>query len=168
MDQLIFVVTFLTALGTALLAGNFFAFSAFLMKALRGLSAERGIVAMQAITAAIRSPVFLVVFFGTAALAAVLSGIAILEWSTRPGACYLLAGCLLFLMGAFPVTMMRNVPLNNELARAAPDTKDGRDVWNRFQASWAMWNHIRTVTSLLSCAAFVMALIEGGNPFGAR
>jgi uncharacterized membrane protein len=167
MAQLTFAVTFLAALGTALLAGNFFAFSAFLMKALSRLSAERGIVAMQAITAAIKSPLFLVVFFGTAALAAILSGIAILEWGS-PGSCYLLAGSLLFLMGAFPVTMMRNVPLNNRLSGAAPDTKDGREFWQQFQSSWGMWNHIRTATALLACAAFVMALVETGNPYSAR
>ena len=63
----------LAALGAALLAGNFFAFSTFLMKALKGLSAERGIVAMQAITMAIKSLSFLIVFFGTAVLSAVLA-----------------------------------------------------------------------------------------------
>lgn len=167
MEQFIFVATLVAALGTALLAGNFFAFSAFLMRALGGLSAERGIVAMQAVTAAVKSPLFLIVFFGTAAVAAVLSGIAILDWG-RPGSCFLLAGCLFFLMGAFPITMMRNVPLNNELARAAPDTKEGRDFWKRFQSSWGMWNHARTLTSLAACASFIMALVEGGNPFAAR
>jgi uncharacterized membrane protein len=95
-DQLIFVVTILAALGAGLLAGNFFAFSVYLMKALGRLSAERGIVAMQAITTAIKSPVFLVVFFGTAALCAVLSGAALLHWS-KPGSGYLLAGSLLYL-----------------------------------------------------------------------
>jgi len=167
MDQFIFVVTMLAALGTALLAGNFFAFSVFLMRALSRLSAERGIVAMQAITAAIKSLTFLAVFFGTAALCAILSGSAIVHWG-EPGSCYLLAGTLFFLMGAFPVTMMRNVPLNNQLAAVTPDTKDGRDFWKRFQSSWAMWNHIRTVTSLLACAALIMALVEAGNPFGPR
>ena len=164
MEQLIFVATLLTALGTALLAGNFFAFSAYLMKALGGLSAERGITAMQAITAAIKGPVFLVVFFGTAALAAALSGTALLEWG-EPGRCYLFAGTLFFLMGTFPVTMMRNVPLNNALARATPDTKEGRNVWTRFQTSWSLWNHVRTITAFLACACFILALTEMGNPF---
>ncbi len=62
MDEFVFVLAMLAALGTALLAGSYFAFSAFLMRALRGLSAERGIVAMQAITLAIRKRVFLIVF----------------------------------------------------------------------------------------------------------
>jgi len=163
MDQLIFVVTILAALGAGLLAGNFFAFSVYLMKALGRLSAERGIVAMQAITTAIKSPVFLMVFFGTAALCAVLSGAAILSWP-KPGSGYLLAGSLLFLSVTFPVTMMRNVPLNNQLIAATPDTKDGREVWKRFQASWGMWNHVRTITALLACACFILALAHMGSP----
>jgi uncharacterized membrane protein len=165
MDELIFVVTFLAALGTALLAGNFFAFSAFLMRALGGLAAERGIVAMQAITVAIKWPVFLILFFGTAALCAVLAGSALLHWGA-PGSCYLLAGTLLFLLGTFAVTMMRNVPFNRELIAVAPDTKDARDLWKRFQASWSLWNHVRTISAFLACAALILALVEMGSPFG--
>ena len=167
MEQLTFVVTFLAALGTALLAGNFFAFSALLMRALRGLSAERGIVAMQAITGATRTPILLILFFGTAAFCVVLSGIALLNWGT-PGSCYLLVCVLLYLAGAFPVTMMRNVPLNNQLTAVAPDSKEGRDLWKRFQTSWGLWNHIRTITSLLACAFIILALVAMGNPFAAR
>jgi uncharacterized membrane protein len=166
-EQIIFGVTVLAALGSGLLAGNFFAFSAFLMTALGRLSAERGIVAMQAITAAIVSPLFLVVFFGTAALCAVLSGAAILQWS-KPGALYLLAGSLFFLMGTFPVTMMGNVPLNNELARIVPNSPEGASLWKRFQSSWGAWNLARTLTSLAACASFIMALVEAGSPFIAR
>jgi uncharacterized membrane protein len=164
MDELIFAATLLAALGAALLAGNFFAFSAYLMRALGGLSAERGIVAMQAITRAIKAPVFLALFFGTAALCAVLLAFASLRWGA-PGACTLLAGALLFLVGTFAVTMLRNTPLNTQLGAATPDTEDGREMWKRFQASWSLWNHVRTVTALLACAAFILALVAMGNPF---
>lgn len=167
MQQITFVVTFLAALGTALLAGNFFAFSAFLMRALRGLSAERGIVTMQAIIGAIKTPIFFFVFFGTAALCAVLSGIALLNWGA-PGSCYLLVGTLLYLMGAFVVTMARNLPLNTQLTAIAPDSKDGRDLWKRFQVSWGMWNHMRAITSLFACALLILALAAMGTPFAAR
>ena len=164
MEQLIFVVTILAALGSGLLAGNFFAFSAYLMKALGRLSAERGIVAMQTITTAIKSPVFLVLFFGTAALCAVLSGATILHWA-KPGAGYLLAGSLFYLTGTFPVTMMRNLPLNNALMAATPDAKDAREFWKRYQASWGAWNHVRTITALAACACFILALAQAGDPF---
>ncbi len=162
MEKFQFVLTLMAALGTGLLAGNFFAFSAYLMRALTGLSAERGIVAMQAITAAIKSLAFFVLFFGTALLCAVLSGIAILDWG-KPGAAYLLAGALLFLLGAFPVTMLIHAPLNNRLAVASPDANDGRDLWKRFQSSWSMWNHVRTVTAIVACAMLIMALVAMGS-----
>jgi len=155
----------LAALGAALLAGNFFAFSTFLMKALKGLSAERGIVTMQAITMAIKSLSFLIVFFGTAVLSAVLAVAAILKYGT-PGSCYLLAGSFLFLIGTFSVTMLRNVPLSRALTRTTPRSKEGRQMWKRFQSSWGMWNHVRSVTSLMACALFIMALVDGSNPFG--
>lgn len=164
MDRLTSVLTLLSALGAALLAGNFFAFSAFVLKALGGLSAERGIVAMQAVTLAIKGPVFLGLFFGTAALCAGLGGLALLNWAA-PGSPYLLAGALFFLIGTFAVTVMRNVPLNRQLAAASPDAREGHDLWRGFQSSWAFWNHVRTVAAALACASFILALTEIGNPF---
>jgi uncharacterized membrane protein len=164
LELLIFIATILAALGAGLLAGNFFAFSAYLMTALGRLSAERGIVAMQAITAAVMKPIFLTLFFGTAALSAVLLCVAIISWPS-PGTAFLLTGALVFLAGTFPVTMMRNVPLNNELKRAVPDNQEGRDLWRRFKASWGAWNHVRAVTSLVACALFILALVQAGNPF---
>jgi len=163
-DRLIFVVTILAALGTALLAGNFFAFSAYLMKALSRLSAERGIVAMQSIAMAIKSPVFLVLFFGTTVICMLLSVAALFHWS-KAGAFYLLAGSLVYLIGVFPVTMVRNVPLNNELLAATPDAKNAHDFWKRYQTSWSLWNHVRMVTALAACVIFILALAQMGNPF---
>ena len=70
MDRLLTASTVLAALGSGLIAGAFFAFAAFVLAALSRLPAPAGIAAMQSIIAAIKSPLFLVVFFGTAALAA--------------------------------------------------------------------------------------------------
>jgi uncharacterized membrane protein len=158
-DHVIFAATFLAALGTGLLAGNFFAFSAFLLKALAGLSPERGIVAMQAIARTIKTPVFLLVFFGTAALCAILACVALLHWRT-PGAGYLLAGALLFLLGAFPITMMRHVPLNAALIAQTPDANNARAFWTRFRSEWTLWNHLRALTALLACASLMLALVR--------
>src|SRR3990172_5875392 len=68
MDQLLLASTVLAALGSGLIAGNFFAFSAYMMTALDRLPVPQGISAMQSITAALLSPVFLVAFLRTAAL----------------------------------------------------------------------------------------------------
>lgn len=161
MDYFVCAATFLAALGSGLMAGNFFAFSAFLLKAVGRLSPERGIVAMQAITAAIRSPVFLLVFFGMAILTALLGILAPFRWS-EPDAVWLLLGALLYLSGAFGVTLLRNVPLNNQLAVTRADTPEGAKFWQHFQSSWSLWNHVRWVTALAAAAAFIMAMLEAG------
>ncbi|HZD26142.1 MAG TPA: hypothetical protein VE631_07765 [Alphaproteobacteria bacterium] len=74
------VLTILAALGSGLNAGLFFAFSAFVMKALAGLPPAGGIAAMQAINVAVLNRVFFAVFFGTAALSLALLAAAALTW----------------------------------------------------------------------------------------
>ncbi|MGH7600945.1 MAG: hypothetical protein ACREOI_31695, partial [bacterium] len=63
-DALLFVLTLFAALGCGLIAGVFFAFSAFVMKALSRLPPSEGIAAMQSINVAVINPVFLTVFLG--------------------------------------------------------------------------------------------------------
>ena len=164
MVQLVFVLTMCAAVCTALLAGNFFAFSAFFLRALGGLTAERGIVAMQATVAAIKAPAFLVLFLGTALLCLAIGTMTIFTWR-EAYAHYAFAGAALFLIGGFGVTMLRSVPLNNALLAASPDADGARDQWRRYRLIWMRWNHVRAITTLLACACFMLAIAEIGMPF---
>jgi len=118
-DGWLFVLKLVSALGCGLIAGAFFAFSSFVMKALSRLPASEGMAAMQSINVVVLNPVFLGVFVGTAALCAAGLVVSFLRWH-EPGVGYLLAGSLLYVAGTFLVTMMLNVPLNNALAAVAP------------------------------------------------
>ena len=62
------ILTFLAALCCGLIAGLFFAFSNFVMKALASVAPERGMSSMQAINRTVLNPVFLCVFLGTAVI----------------------------------------------------------------------------------------------------
>ena len=121
MERLIFVLTFLSILGTGLVAGIFFAFSVFVMRALGRLPPAGGIAAMQSINVAVLNPVFFAAFFGTAVLSLALAVAALVGWSLP----YLLAGSLLYLVGTILVTIVFNVPLNNRLASVTPDSAEG-------------------------------------------
>ncbi|HLL90834.1 MAG TPA: hypothetical protein VK324_16150 [Tepidisphaeraceae bacterium] len=66
-DRLEFPMTLAAALGSGLMAGVFFAFSAFVMRALGRLPAGEAVAAMRAINVAVINPLFLGVFLGTAA-----------------------------------------------------------------------------------------------------
>jgi uncharacterized membrane protein len=161
MERLLTVSTVLSALGSGLIAGAFFAFPAFVLPALARLPAQAGISAMQSITTTIKGPLFLVVFFGTAVLAALMGIAAPLTWS-EPGALYLLIGSLLYLNGPFGVTLMKNLPLNTKLAAAKPDSAEGKRFWPEFRAAWGLWNHARWIGALGAAASFIWALVEGG------
>jgi uncharacterized membrane protein len=157
MQHLHFALPFVAALGAGLMAGIFFAFSVFVMTALGRLPPAGGIAAMRSINAAILNPLFFIVFFGTAALCLVSGIAAIVAWPV-PGAFYLLAGSVLYLVGGLVVTMRRNVPLNQALDAADAESADGARLWQRYLAVWTAWNHVRTVASLAATAAFILAL----------
>ena len=57
--------------------------------------------------------------------------------------------------------MFFNVPLNNALAAADPNTTSGVAVWNRYKKVWTLWNHVRTVSSLAASVLFTKAI---GDP----
>ncbi|MDJ0513819.1 MAG: DUF1772 domain-containing protein [Methyloceanibacter sp.] len=163
MTYAIFVLTIGAVLCTALLAGTFLAFSIVFMRALGGLSAERGIVAMQATVRAIKRVPFLVLFFGTAILCAVLGVLSIVVWQ-EDYAYYLAAGATLFLLGGFGVTMLRSVPLNNVLLAWSPDATEARERWGHYRLSWVRWNDLRAITTILACLSFALALAAVGMP----
>ena len=119
--------------------------------------AAQGIAAMQSINSAILNPLFFAVFFGTAALSAVLIALSLVRWSD-PGAVWRFGGGMAYLVGIILVTMVRNVPLNNRLAAMDPDSTEGVALWSRYLSVWTAWNHVRTLASLAAMAAFVLAL----------
>lgn len=156
-DGWLFVLKLVSALGCGLIAGAFFAFSSFVMKALSRVPASEGMAAMQSINVVVLNPVFLGVFVGTAALCAAGLVVSFLRWQ-EPGAGYLLAGSLLYLAGTFLVTMMFNVPLNDALAAVSPTATGADGLWADYLVRWTAWNHVRTAAALAAMASFILAL----------
>jgi len=156
-DQLLFVLTLFAALGCGLVAGVFFAFSAFVMKALSRLPPGEGIAAMQSINVAVLNPWFMVAFFGTAAACALALVSSLLRWHA-PGAVYLMAGSALYLVGTLLVTIVFNVPKNESLASVAPADAASASLWSGYVASWTAWNHVRTAAALAAAASLTIGL----------
>lgn len=146
-------LTLVAALGAALVAGVFYAFSTFVMAALARLPAADGIAAMQAINVTAVTPGFMIGFMGTALLC-----IAVLVASfLGHGGGWAMAGALLYLVGTLGVTMVANVPRNNLLAALDPSAAEAAAVWASYQAGWNLWNHVRGVASLAAAAALIVS-----------
>lgn len=147
-----------SAIGCGLMGGLYFAFSAFIMRALERIGAAPGIAAMNAINTGIVRSLFMPLFLGTTLAAAALAVLAFLHRGV-PGSTAMGAAGLLYIAGMFVCTMVFNVPLNNALASANPATVAGEAVWTHYLKTWTLWNHVRTLASLAAAALFTAALV---------
>jgi uncharacterized membrane protein len=156
-DRFLFALTLFSALGCGLVAGIFFAFSTFVIKALARLLPGQGIAAMQSINVAVINPWFLTAFLGTGAGCLVLGVSSLFQWH-KPSAIFCLAGGLLYLIGTILVTLVFNVPLNDGLATVDPASVNGASVWTGYVTNWTAWNHVRTAAALAAGALLTVAV----------
>jgi uncharacterized membrane protein len=154
-NALITIAIVAAIVGGGLVTGLLFAFSNFVMRALAQLPAENGMFAMQRINETIINPLFLTLFLGTPLLCAII-GVQTVLILHEPGSIWLLVGAITYLIGPFGITVLCNVPLNNQLARV--DIADAANVWPMYQQKWQRWNHIRTYVGVASVACMAAGL----------
>lgn len=145
------------AIGCALTSGVFFAFSSFVMPALRRLPAHQGVTAMQAINVTAVTPAFMVALFGTAALcvATVIAGIR--SWGD-PADTLLVVGGAVFLIGTIATTIIVNVPRNDRLAALVPGAPASAAYWATFLREWTAANHVRTAAGFVAAVLLTLAV----------
>ena len=147
------------AIGCGLLGGLFFAFSAFVMRALGSLDPPVGIAAMNAINRDILRSWFMPLFWGTTLAALALAVLGALHWR-QPGAMAMLAAGVVHVLGMFVCTVAIEVPQNNRLQAVDHGSTAALVVWQHYLSKWTAWNHVRTLACLLSAASCVLALVE--------
>lgn len=150
------VVTMLTALGSATAGRVFFTFSTFTIQGLAALPPIGGMAAMQSVNRTAVRPPLMTLLFGTATLSAVLVIRGLI--TSGAGSSLLVAGGVLYLLGAIGVTVVKNVPLNNALAAAAA-SDDSAAVWHDYLRRWTRWNHVRTVSCILAAVVLFAAAL---------
>ena len=136
------------------MAGVYFAFSVFIMKAFADLDEEQGVAAMNAINSVILSSLFMPLFWGTTLASVALVGLAAFRLG-EPGSTIALAGGIVYVAGMFLVTIFFNVPLNNTLAAAGAGENT---VWAGYLSDWTRWNHVRTLASAAATALFILSI----------
>lgn len=152
-----FVLKLLSVLGCGLIAGVFFAFSSFVMKGLAQQPPAQGIAAMQSINITVINPGFMGVFLGTGLVCFALAILSLLRWH-QPEAVFVLVSSVLYLVGTFWVTIAFNVPLNNALAIADPNSPTGASLWAKYLSDWTLWNHVRTIAAIAAAALLTISM----------
>lgn len=171
------------AIGCGMMAGLYFAFSTFVMKALSRMPAAAGAMAMQSINRVILRSPFMPLFFVTTAISIALVAAVFYVWSTDVAwtafgpamfaaptvwsaadmsvAGSVVAAGLVYFVGMFLCTGLFNVPLNVELDAVDPASREGALVWRDYVRQWTWWNHIRALSSGLACLLFIYAISAG-------
>jgi len=147
------VATAAAAVCSGVSGGVYFAFSALVLPALRSRPAAEAAATMRAVNvAAVRAPFMAVFFVGVVSASAVV----VLDLLDEPQPLRIAGGVLA--LAAFGITVARNVPLNEALARGR--LAGHGSVWARFEPRWRRANHARTLLSVLAAIALTTSLAE--------
>ncbi len=99
---------------------------------------------------------------GTAAVSLGAGVLALADWG-HPSAPFFLGGALFYLVGTFLVTVLANVPLNDQLAAVSATDPAARDVWERYVSRWTTWNHVRTAAAMVAALLYSLGLMQNGG-----
>ena len=161
MSTLTLVMMGAAAVSTAAVAGLFYAFSTFVMRALARLDPRAGIAAMQSINVVVLNPLFFALFFGAGVVGIAASVCAVWEGassSLRGGDLAAISGVAAYWLGCVGVTAACNVPWNDRLASVDASAAESEALWREYVHRWTRWNHVRTAMSFAASVAFTLAI----------
>jgi uncharacterized membrane protein len=64
---------------------------------------------------------------------------------------------LIFLVGMFLCTALKNVPLNRKLNDFNDSKNDPEEEWMYYYKHWLKWNHVRTASCFISMLLLVLS-----------
>ena len=138
------------------IGGVYFAFSFFVMQSLKKTNAPNAIRTMNTINLVILKSPFMLLFFFSSFIALILflENLILYKLMSYKG-----FASLIFFLGMFICTAMKNVPLNNKLADFDfNDSNYNPEIeWNDYYKNWIKWNHVRTASCFTS---MVLLLIK--------
>ena len=153
------ILLWIAALSSGLMAGVYFAFSGFIMRAFGNIEASHAVAAMNSINETILRSMFMPLFFGSTIVSVLLVIVAIINRDDSGAIPALIAGTVYF-VGMFVCTIVFNVPLNNLLAGQEPEADKTQQIWSQYRRNWITWNHLRTVASLVTFVLSILLLTK--------
>jgi uncharacterized membrane protein len=156
------LIIFLTIFFSGLVAGLLYSYSCSVNPALKALPDKEYISAMQSINRAIQNPVFFLSFMGMLVLLPLSSWLSYKQGTAIPFN-YVLVAAIIYLAGVFGVTVVGNIPLNNQLEKfnlAKAGVAEITDMRLRFETAWVRWHTVRTIASVISFGVLIWGLLK--------
>jgi len=156
-SMLITIILWAAAIGSGLMAGIYFTFSVFVMRAFNKIDAPHAVTAMNAINQTILNSLFMPLFFVTSIISLFLIIFSFSHWN-ESGSHFIFYAGTIYLIGMFFCTIIFNVPLNNSLAELNLDKANVNMAWSHYYKHWTNWNHLRTMSSLITSLLCIWVL----------
>ena len=146
---------------SGLLAGLFYGYDCSVIKGLGKLPDREYLTAFQHINREIQNPYFFISLMG----ALILHPLAVWIYYKESGnySAWLIAAVFFYWIGAFGITIVANVPLNNwidGIKLENLDTEALHTIRAKFESNWNKWHHVRTYAAILSFCCSVLSLIK--------
>jgi len=146
------------ALWSAVVAGNFSAFSEYIMSALLKTKPSSGIEGMQHINRDVIRTQFVA---GILSIALFSTLFAIYSLTVFEGAALatLILAPLVYVPCVFLMTMLGNVPMNKRLDSLDYSQGQAEAYWREYGQRWTRLNHVRSFGSVLTAGLYIIAAI---------
>ena len=131
MSDFMFLLMQFAIIAYALVGGVFLAFSDFIMRSLSITGGLSGVETMQTINREVFRWIFMALFLSLAGVSVLVTIYAGLSLS-GPASVLILSAGLIYLIGCFGVTIFRNVPMNEALAKMDLSSEATQDYWTKF------------------------------------
>jgi uncharacterized membrane protein len=154
------IIIVLSVLLLALITGLFYGYSCSVNGGLGRLSDAEYLRAMQSINRAILNPVFFASFLGTLIMLPVYTWIC---YGRGNDFYFALAGCIVYTLFVFGLTMTGNVSLNNILDKFKISTATEEVISKQrenFEARWNRYNLIRTTGCVIALILILISLVN--------
>ena len=152
------IILILTILACGLIAGVFYSYSCSVNPGLKNLSDTGYLQSMQQINRAILNPVFFASFMGTLILLPLSTWLGRGHLSSTQFY-YFLAASIIYIIGAFGVTIAGNVPLNEALDRFDISSATTEQIKLHRQQFESKWNQLHLIRTLASVASFLLVIL---------
>ena len=153
------VLCLVLGVSSALVAGVFLSFSDFVMSGLAQTDGVGGIDAMQQINKTVFGSVFLTTFL---LMVPATVSFAVYAWLNVDGVTqiFIIAAAAIYLPAVFLVTVVGNVPMNEQLASLSSGSLEAETYWSTYVRVWTWWNHARTIGATATATCLLFAAVS--------
>lgn len=149
----------LTVITTGLIAGLFYGFSCAVNQGLGNLSDAKYLEAFQSINKTIQNPLFFASFMGSLVLLLITT---YLQYRNGMSSSFyfLLAATLVYAIAVFGITVLGNVPLNEQLDKFTLISASAEEMATMRKLFEKPWNNFHTARTLASFLSFILAVVS--------